>query len=94
MSKEHRIYELLMPPVTPEKLEQAYAEGMIRKEDLRDGVTYLGTCRNANEAVWHADKERFTYMRTKLGSTFPEDIVHPVDDLGFDIFIPVAEKSE
>lgn len=91
-SLQYRIYALLMPPVTPEKLERAYEMGLIRKEDLKDGSTYIGTCRNASEAVWHAKKERFTYQREKFGDVFPEDIVHPVDDCGFDIFIPVQEK--
>ena len=90
-SLRYRIYTLLMPPITPEKLEEAYEMGMIRKIDLKDKVEYYGTCRNANTAIWHADKERFTYIREKFGSTFPEDIVHPEDDEKFDIFVPVQE---
>jgi hypothetical protein len=83
-------------PVKPEELEQAYKDGMIKKADLKDGATYKGHCRNATEAVWHADKNCFTYQRTKFGHTFPEDIFHPEDDDGFDIFPPeeLIEKKE
>jgi hypothetical protein len=83
------------------------AAGMIAKRDLVDGAAYWGFCRNAQEAVWHADKpsragyERqdkvlgcFTYQRTKWGSTYDEDINHPEDDDGFDLFVPVARKEE
>lgn len=86
-------YFQLSNPIKPGELEQAYKEGLIRKSDLKDGVTYLGNCRNAREAVWHADKDCFTYMRTKFGHTFPEDINHPEDDDGFDLFTPTEEKK-
>lgn len=78
-------------PLTKEELEKAYADGMIRKEDLKDGVSYKGHCRNASVAVWHAEKGRFTYQREKFGSVFPEDINHPADDNGFDLFTPYEE---
>jgi hypothetical protein len=81
----------LSNPIKPGELEQAYKDGMIRKSDLKDGKTYLGDCRNASVATWHADKNCFTYQRTKFGSTFPEDIFHPEDDDGFDIFTPFEE---
>lgn len=81
-------------PLTKEELELAYSQGMIRKSDLKDGVTYKGHCRNASEAVWHAEKNRFTYQRTKFGSTFPEDINHPEDDDRHDLFTPYEEVSE
>lgn len=78
-------------PVKSEELEEAYAKGMIRKKDLVDGKLYRGTCRNQTEATWHADKNRFTYLRTKFGQTFPEYINHPEDDDGFDFFCPYSE---
>ena len=81
----------LSNPVKPEELEAAYAQGMIRKSELKDGVSYKGRCRNASVAVWNAEKGRFTYQRTKFGSTFPEDINHPEDDNGFDLFTPYEE---
>ena len=80
-------------PIRPGELEQAYQDGMIKRADLKNGVTYLGYCRNAYEAVWHSDKNCFTYQREKFGSTFPEDICHPEDDNGFDLFTPYEEKS-
>lgn len=84
-------YFNLSNPVTREELEKAYSKGMIRKTALIDGKTYKGHCRNASEAVWYAEKDCFTYQRTKWGSTFPEDINHPEDDDGFDIFTPYEE---
>lgn len=90
----HKIYKELSPPVTSEKLQTAYGMGMVKKEDLVDGATYIGICRNASEAIWNEAKQRFTYIREKWGDTFPEDIVYPSDDEGFDIFVPVALKED
>lgn len=70
-------------------LNSAVSEGMIPKSQLIDGQSYIGSCRNATVAIWHADKNRFTYRRQKFNSTFDEDICHPEDDNGFDLFIPV-----
>ena len=64
--------------------------GGIPKEKLIIGKTYIGHCRNAHEAVW--DGEKFTYMRTKFGNTYPEDINHFQDDDGHDLFVPIREK--
>jgi len=74
--------------------ELMYAKGMIRKDDLKDGVTYYGGCRNAVESVWHKDKDVFTYRRTKWGSTFDEDIKYPTDDDCFDVFVPLREVRD
>jgi hypothetical protein len=65
--------------------------GGIPKEELVAGETYIGDCRNASEAVWNG--ERFTYMRTKFGTTYPEDINHFQDDDGFDLFVPIKLKE-
>lgn len=81
----------LPKPVTPEWLEVAGSAGLVRKQDLKDGAYYYGTCRNARVARWDVKKNQFTYMRTKFGSSFPEDIRHPEDDDGFDLFLPVEE---
>jgi hypothetical protein len=81
----------LSNPIKPEELEDAYTNGMIRKSDLKDGKYYLGHCRNSSIAVWHKDKNCFTYQRSKFGHTFPEDINHPEDDNGFDLFTPYEE---
>jgi hypothetical protein len=66
--------------------------GGIPKEELIVGETYIGSCRNASEAVWNGEK--FTYMRTKFGTTYAEDINHFQDDDGYDVFVPIKIKSE
>lgn len=88
------IYNALGNPVTPESLEKAYAMGLIRKEDLVHGQAYKGVCRNAGVAVWHAPSERFLYVRHKFSHIFVEDIVHPEDDDGFDIFVPESIQED
>lgn len=60
----------------------------VRKSDLIDGEYYYGHCRNAKCAKWIAERNVFVYIRTKFGSRFPEDINHPEDDDGFDLFVP------
>lgn len=88
------VYALLYKKgLTAEDLEKAYSGGLIRKEKLIDGKIYKGHCRNASEAIWDASKGCFTYQRTKFGDTFPEDIPHPADDEGFDIFVAVEEEN-
>ena len=89
-----------IPPI-PIVLSKDYEEiivpniircGGIPKDKLIVGKTYIGDCRNATEAVW--DGEKFTYMRTKLGSTYPETINHFQDDDGYDLFVPLKIKDE
>ena len=77
--------------ITSEDIEAAYEAGMLRKDDLKEGHYYAGTCRNASIALWRGD--RFSYMRSKFGSRFSEDIFHPEDDNGFDLFIPLFEDT-
>lgn len=92
MGNAHKIYHMLPNRgVTPELLEKAVAHGMFARNELEDGVTYTGHCRNASQAVWHADKGKFIYQRQKFGQTFSEDIVHPQDDEGYDVFVPVGK---
>jgi hypothetical protein len=64
--------------------------GAIPKKDLIIGKTYIGSCRNADEAVWLG--EQFEYNRTKFGYTFKEKINHFEDDNGYDLFVPLKEK--
>lgn len=71
-------------------LNKAEEAGMVAKRNLVDGQVYLGHCRNSSKATWSAEKVCFVYDRTKFGSTFTEVIKHPEDDIGFDIFVPVA----
>lgn len=62
---------------------------MIEKKDLEVGEYYVGRCRNSHVAMWNGDV--FIYLRTKFGDTFAEDIYHPEDDDGFDLFIPMRK---
>ena len=62
---------------------------MIEKKDLEEGEYYVGSCRNAQVAKW--DGKVFIYLRYKFGDTFAEEINHPEDDNGFDLFIPIRQ---
>lgn len=62
----------------------------IPKSELVVGETYPGECRNARRAVWK-ENGKFEYMRTKFGSTYPEEINHYEDDNGYDVFVPMKE---
>lgn len=61
---------------------------MIPKSELEHGAYYSGRCRNAEVARWDSIKNRFFYRRYKFGDTFIEEINHPEDDNGYDLFIP------
>ena len=84
-----------IPIVSKEEYEEIIIPNIIRcggipKDKLIVGETYIGSCRNATEAVWHG--KVFTYMRHKFGCTYPEDINHFEDDDGYDLFIPIKLK--
>lgn len=81
-------------PVKPHELEEAYLQGMPKLEDMKDRVVYEGTCRNAHKAMWVSDIGRFIYVREKFGSKFLEDIFHPANDNGYDLFIPNGNITE
>lgn len=66
--------------------------GAIPKKDLIPGKTYIGECRNADEAVWNGSV--FIYQRYKFGDVFPEEINHFEDDDGYDLFVPVKLKED
>ena len=65
--------------------------GAIPKESLEIGATYLGSCRNADKAVWNG--EVFVYKRTKFGFTYDEEINHFQDDDGYDLFVPIKKLN-
>lgn len=65
--------------------------GAIPKDRLVVGKTYIGSCRNASEAVWNG--KVFTYKRTKFGSTYNESINHFQDDNEYDVFVPIKVKE-
>jgi hypothetical protein len=79
-----------------EQLEEAYALGMLRKEQLVDGAYYKGRCRNASVARWNATSQEFLHQRLKFNSRFVEGIKHPADEKNFDVFVAreVTEPSE
>ena len=79
-------------PLVDYQIKKLIECGAIPKKDLEDGQTYTGECRNASEAVWHADKQKFTYLRYKWGSSFNEDINHFEDDNFYDLFVPIKIK--
>ena len=86
-----------IPIVLPKDYEEIIVPNIIRcggipKDKLIVGKTYIGDCRNAREAVWNGEK--FTYMRTKFGSTYPETINHFQNDDGYDLFVPLKIKDE
>ena len=65
----------------------------IAKADLEHGAYYVGRCRNATEARWDANKNRFVHWRTKFGHKYLEEICHPEDNKHFDVFV-VEKKTE
>lgn len=75
-------------------MHESHIKDYIAKKDLVDKTTYKGICRNADEAVWCADTEKFIYMRTKFNTTFPETIHHPDDDKVYDVFYPLEKKEQ
>lgn len=81
------------PTKTPDELEAAYAQGLLRKETLEHGAYYRGTCRNAELARWHGPAQRFVHWRAKFGQRFLEAIRHPVDEPHFDVFLAVEKVA-
>ena len=66
---------------------------MIAKKDLIHGAYYWGSCRNAQTARWNGITEKFVYWRHTFGKRYVEDINHPEDDNGFDLFVPTEEVT-
>lgn len=92
--KGHRISRHLSPGFDSLRYQEALLMGLIPKQDLVDGAVYRGYCRNAEFATWHADEGVFIYTRIKFDSEFEEEIHHPEDDDGHDIFIPIERSTE
>jgi hypothetical protein len=72
----------------------------LAKSELTHGQYYRGRCRNTSVARWCASTKSghpvFLYVRRKFGDAFVEEIQHPEDDRGFDLFYPfeVTEPTE
>lgn len=72
-------------------LEEFYKQGLLRKSELTHGKYYYGHCRNASVARWNERTQLFSYVRHKFGDMFEENIPHPEDQDGHDIFTPFEE---
>lgn len=72
-------------------LNHVYIDGMIAKKDLVDGAIYLGHCRNSQYAVWDAGERKFKYVREKFGNEYWDEVEHPEDDIGYDVFVPTLK---
>ncbi|QPB12223.1 hypothetical protein [Providencia phage PSTCR5] len=59
---------------------------VIPKSDLVVGGIYKGTSRNSTIAIWKG--KCFSQERNKFGHTYTQDINHPEDFNGFDVFTP------
>ena len=66
--------------------------GAIPKDKLVVGKTYIGNCRNSDEATWNG--KEFEYERYKFGFTYKDKVNHFQDDDGYDLFVPIKEKEE
>lgn len=64
--------------------------GAIPKDKLNVGYTYIGACRNAEEATWNG--KQFEYKRYKFGEWQDAKINHFQDDDGYDVFVPIKLK--
>lgn len=60
--------------------------GALTKDNLIPGKTYIGSCKNSNEALWVGDhfEVYFNDIIQKLN--------HFQDDDGYDLFVPLKEK--
>lgn len=63
--------------------------GAIPKKNLEIGITYAGSCRNADKAVWNGTN--FEYQRSKWGETFIDTVPHFEDEMYYDVFVPIKE---
>lgn len=76
------------------ELYTAYGMGLIPKYELVHGQWYSGICRNADKAVWNSASQKFFYRHTKFGSIFWDEVEHPEDDRGHDLFFPTVAINE
>lgn len=85
-----------IPVTTPEIYKDVVVPMLIKcggipKSELKVGATYIGSCRNSEEATW--DGERFNYVRYKFGSYFKDSAKHFEDDHIYDVFVPLRIKE-
>jgi len=78
--------------LTKEDIGFLIQRGMIAKKDLVVGGVYYGNCRNASVARWQGNC--FIHWRRKFSDVYEEEINHPEDDDGFDVFVPIKKLSD
>jgi hypothetical protein len=83
-----------LPTWEKEKYENVVVKNLIRcgaipKDELEIGATYIGRCRNTEEATWTG--KRFEYKRYKFGEYQDATINHFQDDNGYDLFVPLRK---
>ena len=71
-------------PPTKDELQIAYAKGMVPMDQLVDGATYYGYCRNSRWATWDAEGKFFRYE-----GDFEEEIFPPENADQHDLFLAV-----
>lgn len=69
------------------------SDEFLPKAELEHGEYYEGVCRNAGVARWNNIIQAFVYRRYKFGTSFIEDIRHPEDDDGYDLFYPFKKTD-
>ena len=87
-------YEVRKHYFAHKDLLAAQAMGLIPKHELVDGQWYLGACRNSEYARWNAATQKFDYRRQKFSQIFWDEIEHPEDDTGFDLFFPTQITTD
>ena len=64
--------------------------GAIPKSELEVGKEYIGSCRNAEKAVWNG--KRFEYQRYKFGDWTKGTSPHFEDICDIDVFVPIKDN--
>jgi len=88
------IYDEVLPRggISNEALKRAYDLGMLASNQMRMGHYYLGYSRNANMAHWNG--EVFAITVWEQTQWLFDEIVHPDQDEGFDIFVPTLDITQ
>lgn len=80
--------KLRIPPnPSREVLDTAYAQGLLRKNDLEPNTYYHGHSRSTDLAKWCAELNAFVYLQQEFGQVFIEEIRHVEDEPQFDVFL-------
>lgn len=69
-------------------------KGAIPKNDLEDGIWYIGDHRRCRIAKWNKGENRFGYIRNKFGNFFWDKCNHFQDDDGFALFVPIGKATK